>query len=40
VDEQERDDQAMAEDLAELDELEDYYTPLELDDEYLLLFDD
>jgi hypothetical protein len=41
VDEQEeRDDQMMAEDFAALDELEDYYTSLELDDEYVLLVDD
>ena len=40
AEEQERDDQAMVEDLAALDELEDDYTLLDLEEEYLLLFDD
>jgi hypothetical protein len=40
VDEQERDDQVMAEDFAALDELEDDYAALNLDEEYSLLFDD
>ncbi len=40
AEEQERDDQAMVEDLAALDELEDDYTLLDLEEEYLLLFGD
>jgi DNA-binding protein H-NS len=40
VEEQERDDQAEDEDLAVLDEIEDYSTSFDLADEYLLLFDD
>jgi hypothetical protein len=40
ADDQDREDQLAKEEFSEFEELEDFYTSLDLEEEYLLLFDD